>query len=193
MPTVSSGVPKLHCGWDPVSHDVRKQVHPGSIQLTRTTLDHLGLQLFPKLFSVLFRVHIPTPRFTRTYIGFQSSPNRSPDLRLFFSGLNDKQAHPDTSPKQQASPHAAKPTDLKEVFLQSFGMGVGTEEYQRQRKINDRSSRQGLKRHLELELTVDESSADPKPDPSKPIKKITCSYRRKRTVEQYPDIPSDKP
>ncbi|PLW30557.1 hypothetical protein PCASD_21398 [Puccinia coronata f. sp. avenae] len=164
MPTVSSGVPKLHCGWDPVSHDVRKQVHlfhllpsqlgyesltqfrfphqPGSIQLTRTTLDHLGFQLFPKLFSVLFRVHIPTPRFTRTYVGFQSSPNSSPDLRLFFSGLNDKQAHPDTSPKQQASPHAAKPTDL---------------------------------------------------NPSKPIKKITWSYRRKRTVELYPDIPSDKP
>ncbi|PLW08082.1 hypothetical protein PCANC_27944 [Puccinia coronata f. sp. avenae] len=72
-------------------------------------------------------------------------------------------------------------------------MGVGTEEYQRQRKINDCSSRQGLKRHLELELTVDESSADPKPDPSKPIKKITWSYRRKRTVKLYPDIPSDKP
>ncbi|PLW50116.1 hypothetical protein PCASD_01895 [Puccinia coronata f. sp. avenae] len=66
----------------------------------------------------------------------------SPDLRFFFSGLNNKQAHPDTLPKQQASPHAAKPTDL---------------------------------------------------NPSKPIKKITWSYRCKRTVELYPDIPSDKP
>jgi hypothetical protein len=72
-------------------------------------------------------------------------------------------------------------------------MGVGTEKYQRQRKINDCSSRQGLKRHLELELTVDKSSADPESDPSKPIKKITWSYHCKQTVELYPDIPLDKP